>query len=106
MKKKMTKEERRVNKEILNSYHKIVTEDALLPLYQEFQRWTNGELPYYELTDKIHEFHKMNQVIWKKFNYLGVDDPFLLLEAKKKLGLLTEKEIEEYHYWFEDEGST
>lgn len=60
-KKKWSKAERQRNREIVGCYHKKVTEDELQHLFEDFMRWKNGEMPYYDLTDKIHEFHKLNQ---------------------------------------------
>lgn len=100
---KLTKEERQKNREIVNAYHKKVTEDELEKLYKHFAHWKNGELPYEELTDEIHEFHKLNQKIWSKFNYNGYNDFLLVLEAKKELGIFSEEEKKEYSYWLSDE---
>ena len=89
---KKSKEERKRDREIVELYHKKLTEDALLPLYKNFQQWKDGELPYYELTEQIHQFHKLNQTIWTKFNYAGWNDDFLLLEAKREMNLVSEQE--------------
>ncbi|MDG5789354.1 hypothetical protein QA612_17985 [Evansella sp. AB-P1] len=96
--KKKTKAERTKEREIIGQYHQKVTEDALDPLYQRFIEWKNGELPYYELTEHIHEFHKLNRKIWTKFNY-NPDDSLLVFEEKKELRLLTEEEKEEFKFF-------
>ncbi|GGH80626.1 hypothetical protein JOD43_002542 [Pullulanibacillus pueri] len=57
-KNKKSKAERRRDREILNLYHQKVTEDELRLLFENFRKWDRQELPYYELTDLIHEFHK------------------------------------------------
>ena len=67
MKKKKTKEQREMDREIVGRYHQKVTEDALEPLYENFRQWKTGKLSYKELTEQIHEFHKYNQKIWSKF---------------------------------------
>lgn len=92
MKKKKTKEQRKMDREIVERYHQKLTEDALEPLYENFIQWKAGQLAYYELTEQIHEFHKNNQKIWSKFNSFGWDDEFLIQEAKQEFGLLTEKD--------------
>ncbi|TVY05573.1 hypothetical protein [Paenibacillus cremeus] len=56
-------------REIIDEYHKLVTEEALETLYQSFLEWKSGSLPYFELTDLIHLFHKKNQEIYKEFTY-------------------------------------
>lgn len=101
-KKKWSKAERKRNREIVEQYHKKVTEDELQGLFEDFTLWKNGEMPYYDLTDKIHEFHKVNQKIWSKFNYNGWDDFLLVLEAKKELELLSEEEKREFADWLRD----
>ncbi len=94
VKRKKSKSERKRDREIVELYHKKVTEDALEPLYANFQAWKSGDLQYYELTEHIHQFHKKNQEIWKMFNYNGWDDEFLIIQAKKNLNMLTEEEKE------------
>ena len=80
-----SKAERHKESEILDQYHKKLTEDKLEPLFQDFIRWKQGELPYHELTERIHEFHKANQEIWKMFS--DIDRAVLLIYAKEKLGI-------------------
>ncbi|KGP74698.1 hypothetical protein [Pontibacillus yanchengensis] len=96
MKEKKSKAERRRDREILELYHKKVTEEALEPLYEYFEQWKNGAYPYDELTERIHEFHKENQEIYKKFNYHGGE--MLVFEAKKELDMFSEKDWEKEHY--------
>ncbi|WP_235549550.1 hypothetical protein [Paenibacillus sp. Soil766] len=55
--------------------------------------WKSGTLPYFELTELIHLFHKKNQEIYKDFTYPDYKD--LLLVAKMKLGRLSEEDIKE-----------
>ncbi|MFT9599795.1 hypothetical protein [Mesobacillus sp.] len=100
--KKFSKAERERNRDIVGSYHKKVTEEELQGLFNDFMLWKNGDMPYYDLTEKIHEFHKVNQKIWSKFNHNGWDDFLLVLEAKKELDLLTEDEKIEYAHWLRD----
>ena len=83
-------------------YHQRVTEDALEPLFESFQKWRSGKLPYDKLTEHIHEFHKLNQKIWSKFNYDGWNDEFLIFQAKRDLNLLTEEEKDIYKIWLKD----
>lgn len=80
-------------RELLDEYHKMVTEQALEPLYQSFLEWKQGTLPYFELTERIHLFHKKNQEIYKDFEYTGRRE--LVLLAKMKLGKLTDEDISE-----------
>jgi hypothetical protein len=95
---KKSKEDRRRDKEIVEQYHQKLTEDALEPLFNNFLEWKVGKLPYYELTEYVHEFHKKNQQIWSMFNYHSSKDEFFLLRAKKELGLLTEEEKEQFKF--------
>jgi hypothetical protein len=83
-------------RELLDEYHKLVTEQALEPLYQSFIEWKHGTLPYFELTERIHLFHKKNQEIYKDFEYTGHLE--LVLLAKMKLGRLTNENKSEYNW--------
>lgn len=98
---KKSKEERRREQEILDQYHQKLTEDKLELLFHDFLNWKQGELPYHELTECIHEFHKANQEIWKTFSY--IDRAILLIYAKKELGILTSEELERSKFCFEDD---
>ncbi|MBU9713689.1 hypothetical protein [Evansella tamaricis] len=98
---KKSKAERARNREIIDQYHKKTTEDALQPLYEHFIEWKNGNLPYYKLTEHIHEFHKLNQKIWSRFNHFSSNDDIFVFQAKKELGLLTEEEKEEFKHWLD-----
>lgn len=95
MDKKLTARQRKKHqeRELINDYHKMVTEKALEPLYQSFMEWKSGALPYFELTEQIHQFHRKNQEIYKDFNY--TEYHVLVLLAKMKLGRLTEDDIKE-----------
>lgn len=97
-----SKEARRRDKEVVQKYHQKVTEEELEPLFKNFLEWKAGKMPYYELTECIHEFHKKNQKIWTMFNYNGSNDEFLIFLAKRDLNLLTEEEKEKYKQLFED----
>ncbi|SFT06098.1 hypothetical protein [Paenibacillus sp. BC26] len=83
-------QKREQERELINEYHKMITEQALEPLYQSFLEWKSGALPYFELTELIHVFHK-NQEIYKEFAYTDHKD--ILLLAKMKLERLTEQDI-------------
>jgi hypothetical protein len=54
VKRKKSKEERKHDRETVELYHKKITEDALEPLYEKFNEWKSGELPYFELTEHIN----------------------------------------------------
>ncbi|MBA2937364.1 hypothetical protein HZF08_03530 [Paenibacillus sp. CGMCC 1.16610] len=84
-------QKRQQEREIIDEYHKLVTEQALEPLYQSFLDWKSGTLPHFELTEQIHLFHKKNQEIYKDFTY--TDSKHVLLLAKMKLGRLTNDDI-------------
>ncbi|MGG0716593.1 hypothetical protein ABE096_03195 [Robertmurraya massiliosenegalensis] len=68
-------------------------------MFASFLQWTEGSLPYYELTEHIHIFHQINQKIWTKFNYDdGWNDELLIFQAKKELDLLIDEEKEDYKH--------
>ena len=94
-----SKQKRQQEQELIDEYHKMVTEQALEPLYQSFLEWKQGKLPYFELTERIHLFHKKNQEIFKDFEYTGRRE--LVLLAKMKLGKLTAEDISEYGWLLE-----
>lgn len=98
---KKSKEERNKEREIVGLYHQKVTEKALDSLYENFQKWKSGKLPYYELTERIHEFQKLNQKIWSRFNFDDNVD-FILFQAKRELNLLNEEDKEKNKFWLED----
>jgi hypothetical protein len=98
-KKMNSKLKRQQERELLDEYHKLVTEQALEPLYKSFLEWKQGTMPYFELTERIHLFHKKNQDIYKEFEYTGRNE--LVLLAKMKLGLLNENDITEYRWLLE-----
>ncbi|MDQ0878278.1 hypothetical protein QFZ77_006937 [Paenibacillus sp. V4I3] len=102
-------QKRQQEREIIDEYHKVVTEQALEPLYQSFLEWKSGIMPYSELTELIHLFHKKNQEIYKDFTY--TDYRHLLLLAKMKLGRLSNDDIKEnkrlLEFWgYEDSTSS
>lgn len=102
VKRKKSKDERKRDGEIVELYHKKLTEDALETLFQNFLEWKKGELPYYELTEHIHELYKKNQKNWSTFNHDGWNDETLIFRAKRDLNLLTEEEKERYKIWLDD----
>lgn len=71
-------QKRHQEREIIDEYHKLVTEQALEPLYQSFLEWKSGILPHFELTEQIHLFHKKNQEIYKDFTYTDYKDLHLV----------------------------
>ncbi len=93
---KKSKEERQRDRRILDLYHKHMTEKELEPLFDQFKQWKSGELPYFELTEFIHQFHKKNQEIYKTFHYY--DDEHLVFRAKKELNMFNEKDLENEAY--------
>ncbi|KRE61939.1 hypothetical protein [Paenibacillus sp. Soil750] len=101
-------QKRQLEREIIDEYHKLETEQALEPLYHFFLEWKSGTLPYFELTELIHLFHKKNQEIYKDFTY--TDNKDLLLLAKMKLGRLSEDDIREnkrlLEFWGYDENTS
>lgn len=100
--KSKSKLQRQEEQEILDEYHKQVTEEVLEPLYRLFLEWKQGTFPYYELTEHIHLFHKQNQEIFKEFNYGNRNE--LILYAKMKLGRLSEEDVAQYKWLLEQWG--
>ncbi|MGY0692480.1 hypothetical protein ACW2QC_06750 [Virgibacillus sp. FSP13] len=106
---KKSKAERKRDREILGMYHKYLTEKELDPLYEHFKHWKSGKLPYDDLTELIHKFHKKNQEIWKVFNFTDkFDKEYLIFRAKKELNMFneTDKQNEVYQRWMDLESGT
>lgn len=101
---KKPKAERKRDREILDMYHKHLTEKELEPLFHSFKQWKSDELPYYELTELIHDFHKNNQKIWSTFNG-GLDREYLIFYAKKELDMFIESDLKDevYQRWLESD---
>ncbi|MCF8567425.1 hypothetical protein LLE49_22150 [Alicyclobacillus tolerans] len=89
-----SKLQRQEERQMIEEYHKMVTEEALEPLWKSFVAWKEGTLPYDELTERIHLFHKTNQEIYRDFNY--TERYLLVLRAKMKLGRLTDQDYAQY----------
>lgn len=89
-----SKLQRQEERQIIEEYHKMVTEEALESLWESFVAWKEGTLPYDELTERIHQFHKRNQEIYKEFNHTERD--LLVLYAKMKLGRLSDQDYDQY----------
>ncbi|KGX91254.1 hypothetical protein [Pontibacillus marinus] len=98
---KKSKAEKQRDREILELYHKKVTEEALEPLWNYFEQWKAGEYPYYELTERIHEFHNENQEIYKTFQYLQRER--LIFKAKKEMDMFNEEDLQKeiYQRWLD-----
>ncbi|MEH7459289.1 hypothetical protein V7183_19345 [Bacillus sp. JJ1127] len=92
-----SKAERKRDLEIVNLYHKTLTEAELEKLSLNFLEWKEGKLPYYKLTELIHDFHKKNQKIWSMFHN-SMNDEFLIFQAKKELNMFTEQDMKKEHY--------
>ncbi|WP_404454449.1 hypothetical protein LG329_05650 [Virgibacillus necropolis] len=101
---KKPKAERKRDREILDLYHKYLTELELEPLFHSFKQWETKDLPYYELTELIHEFHKKNQKIWSTFNG-GFGREYLIFRAKKELDMFNERDLKDevYQRWLESD---
>jgi hypothetical protein len=97
--KEKSKLKRQKEREILDEYHKMITEQALEPLFQSFLEWKQGTLPFSDLTELIHLFHNKNQEIYKEFAYTPRNE--LLLYAKLKLGRLSEEDVIENRWILE-----
>ncbi|KXA95113.1 hypothetical protein AKJ65_02580 [candidate division MSBL1 archaeon SCGC-AAA259E19] len=63
-----SEDQKRRKQEIIGKYHNKKMKEALEPLFQKFQKWKDGEVSHYELSDSIHECHKEMQRIYSIFN--------------------------------------
>lgn len=93
---KKSKGERQRDQRILARYHQYLTEKELESLFTYFKQWKAKQLPYDDLTEYIHDFHKENQEIYKTFNY--TEKEYLIFMAKKELNEFNETDQQNEYY--------
>jgi hypothetical protein len=69
---KMTPKKRsplyRWEQELIDDFYDFQWHLVLDPLYEQFQRWKNGELSHQEMDEAIHKTHKECQEVYSLFN--------------------------------------
>lgn len=81
----LTKSQKRTVRELLGDAHEAEIASALIGVETAIQRWRSAEILPSEVSERIHEFHKETQEIFKTYNYL---DPMLALARAVVFGLI------------------
>ena len=87
-----TKAQRKMVRELLGEAHEAELANALADVEAALSEWRSGEILPSEVNERIHEYHKQAQQIFKTFNY---GDPMLVLSRAVVLGFLTIEQIPE-----------
>lgn len=72
----LSKSQKRAVRQLLADAHEAEIASALVDVEAATQEWRSGQILPSEASDRIHEFHKKTQEIFKTYNYL---DPMLAL---------------------------
>ena len=81
----LTKSQKRAVRELLGDAHEAEIAAALVKVEQAIREWRGGEILPSEASERIHEFHKESQEIYKTYNYLL---PILALARAVTLGFV------------------
>jgi hypothetical protein len=66
----LTKSQKRVVRDLLGDAHEAEIASALVKVEEAIKEWRGGEILPSETSERIHEFHKESQEIYKTYNYL------------------------------------
>jgi hypothetical protein len=81
----LTKSQKRAVRELLGDAHEAEIARALVKVEQAMKEWRGGQILPSEVSERIHEFHKESQEIYKTYNYLH---PMLALARAVTLGFI------------------
>jgi len=68
----LTKSQKQAVHELLGDAHEAEIAAALVNVEQAIKQWRSGEILPSEVSERIHEFHKESQEIYKTYNYLDL----------------------------------
>lgn len=88
----LTKSEKRMVRELLGDAHEAELAGALEDIESAIAEWRRGEILPSEVENRIHEFHKESQEIFKTYNYV---DPLLALARAVSLDLVPIERVPE-----------
>ena len=88
----LTKSQRRAVRELLGEAHEAEIASALLNVETALSEWRSGKILPSEVNERIHEYHKEAQQIFKTYNYLH---PILALSRAVVLGFIKVEQIPE-----------
>ncbi len=81
----LTKSQKRAVRALLGDAHEAEIAAALIGVEEAIQRWRSAEILPSEVSERIHEFHKETQEIFKTYNYLH---PMLALARAVVFGFI------------------
>ena len=81
----LTKSQKRTIRELLGDAHEAEIASALIGVEEAIRKWRCAEILPSEVSDRIHEFHKEGQEIFKTYNYL---DPMFALARAVAFGFI------------------
>jgi hypothetical protein len=81
----LTKSQKRTVRELLGDAHEAEIASALIGVEKAIQQWRSAEILPSEVSERIHEFHKETQEIFKTYNYL---DPMFALARAVVFGFI------------------
>lgn len=88
----LTKSQKRAIRELLGESHEAEIASALLDVEAAIQEWRMGQILPSEVGERIHEFHKESQEIFKTYNYL---EPMLALARAVAHGFIAADQVPE-----------
>jgi hypothetical protein len=81
----LTKSQKRAVRKLLGDAHEAEIASALIDVEKAIQQWRSGEILPRDVSERIHEFHKQTQEIFKTYNYLH---PMLALARAVVFGFI------------------
>ena len=66
----LTKSQKRAVRELLGDAHEAEIASALVKVEQAIKEWRGGHILPSDVSERIHEFHKESQEIYKRYNFL------------------------------------
>jgi hypothetical protein len=81
----LTKSQKRAVRGLLADAHEAEIASALINVEKAIKEWRSGEILASDVSERIHEFHKETQEIFKTYNYLH---PMLALARAVVFGFI------------------
>jgi len=88
----LTKAQRRVVRELLGEAHEAELGAALTDVEAALSEWRSGKILPSDVNERVHEYHKEAQQIFKTYNYL---DPMLALSRAVVFGYINLEQVPE-----------
>ena len=88
----LTKDQRKAVRKLLGEAHEAELAAALIDMENALREWRSGSILPSAVSERIHEYHKEAQEIFKAYNYL---DPMLALARALVLGFMRIEQVPE-----------